>query len=703
MVSTGLQNYTLSADEATFDSSKRKMIAPASGYFALTATYNGITTSIPVKVDASGSTGSDPATAPSFSGNEFVTMLDKPDDWVDPDQPNLYVLGKFQDWNFKEPMIVHPSYGKNGVYEFDIDSTDKDDLMYTYFKMSTIDTRTNASAFTVAESTWHIKNDLINGKEDPNAEILGNDKQLELVNGNSNNIKAPWAGKWHYTVDIINKTITATTESPRPATPAEKVTLVAEIDGSNTELELTGSNGVYSVSSLNITGEEIYFKIDEQTVGAYINGTPINGTDDFYTTANKWNVTPGAYTVSLNTNNGEVEVLPFIFAMLEDVTPAGYDFDKYEEGSAWKFATLPTSSTSNTWTAPGGIYSQEAMDAEGQVTAFHVRGVAMDQQNLDHLAAHGKGFSVQKHPNKYVGNCLVYNREWSPGASVYNWPVGKNNELPYQLTFYADASKIKDAVDPEHPVRFRLVFQVLYRGRHDQTKANEIPCIYASASAASAWALSFDGVSDDVTGSEFPIDHRSFYRWEDEGSTIAEMPSELIVRSDFTGTPEPWDANGTANPYLINDERFMVYEFDMYGVPDNGTIAVHLNFSNVPWATFIFKEVKFFNVLNGKELLESRPGKASSRAANITNPFETNTARGSLLGTRNISYRYYTEDGVKEFKSEETNTGVDDIITDTNDNVPVEYFNLQGVKVENPSTGLYIKRQGQKTSKVVIR
>lgn len=33
----------------------------------------------------------------------------------------------------------------------------------------------------------------------------------------------------------------------------------------------------------------------------------------------------------------------------------------------------------------------------------------------------------------------------------------------------------------------------------------------------------------------------------------------------------------------------------------------------------------------------------------------------------------------------------------------VEYFNLQGVKVANPSAGLYIKRQGGKTSKVVIR
>lgn len=50
-------------------------------------------------------------------------------------------------------------------------------------------------------------------------------------------------------------------------------------------------------------------------------------------------------------------------------------------------------------------------------------------------------------------------------------------------------------------------------------------------------------------------------------------------------------------------------------------------------------------------------------------------------------------------------SGVDDVIADEieNENAPVEYFNLQGVRVENPSNGLYIKRQGNKVTKVIIR
>ncbi len=47
-------------------------------------------------------------------------------------------------------------------------------------------------------------------------------------------------------------------------------------------------------------------------------------------------------------------------------------------------------------------------------------------------------------------------------------------------------------------------------------------------------------------------------------------------------------------------------------------------------------------------------------------------------------------------------TAIDDIDADTNAG-PVEYFNLQGVRVENPSQGLYIRRQGDKAEKVYIR
>lgn len=45
--------------------------------------------------------------------------------------------------------------------------------------------------------------------------------------------------------------------------------------------------------------------------------------------------------------------------------------------------------------------------------------------------------------------------------------------------------------------------------------------------------------------------------------------------------------------------------------------------------------------------------------------------------------------------------GVDTI--EATDNAPVEYYNLQGVRVQNPESGLYIRRQGSKVTKVLVK
>ena len=45
-------------------------------------------------------------------------------------------------------------------------------------------------------------------------------------------------------------------------------------------------------------------------------------------------------------------------------------------------------------------------------------------------------------------------------------------------------------------------------------------------------------------------------------------------------------------------------------------------------------------------------------------------------------------------------TGIDNVIVNEE---PVEYYNLQGVKVANPSNGIFIKVQGNKASKVLVK
>ncbi len=46
-------------------------------------------------------------------------------------------------------------------------------------------------------------------------------------------------------------------------------------------------------------------------------------------------------------------------------------------------------------------------------------------------------------------------------------------------------------------------------------------------------------------------------------------------------------------------------------------------------------------------------------------------------------------------------SGINNIVTDASDNAPVEYFNLQGIRVNNPENGVFIRRQGKNVTKVV--
>ena len=68
-----------------------------------------------------------------------------------------------------------------------------------------------------------------------------------------------------------------------------------------------------------------------------------------------------------------------------------------------------------------------------------------------------------------------------------------------------------------------------------------------------------------------------------------------------------------------------------------------------------------------------------------------------LTGERVLTFNMNT---MEMFFSDIT-SGVENINIDSA--IPAVYFNLQGVQVENPSNGLYIIRQGDKTSKVFIR
>ena len=68
------------------------------------------------------------------------------------------------------------------------------------------------------------------------------------------------------------------------------------------------------------------------------------------------------------------------------------------------------------------------------------------------------------------------------------------------------------------------------------------------------------------------------------------------------------------------------------------------------------------------------------------------TAKGTVYGD------------TMQFTTEADLSGVEEIIApENNTEAPVEYYTLQGIRVQNPEKGLYIKRQGNKTTKIFLK
>ena len=116
------------------------------------------------------------------------------------------------------------------------------------------------------------------------------------------------------------------------------------------------------------------------------------------------------------------------------------------------------------------------------------------------------------------------------------------------------------------------------------------------------------------------------------------------------------------------------------------------------------------NVMDGvtlENIPADAPAAAPARAAAdpvnyegkvvATAPFLATEEAKNYIATLKVSV-----DGVESVAAPtEITTAVENIVVDAN--APAEYFNLQGVRVANPTNGLYIRRQGSTVSKVYVR
>lgn len=102
-----------------------------------------------------------------------------------------------------------------------------------------------------------------------------------------------------------------------------------------------------------------------------------------------------------------------------------------------------------------------------------------------------------------------------------------------------------------------------------------------------------------------------------------------------------------------------------------------------------------------EETPEDTPAARAPRKAKVLNTTEL-VAQPVTIGLKASSPNWASFHNLQLVQiSKNVNTGVNELAAD--ENAEVEYYNLQGVKVQNPEAGLYIVRKGGKTYKTILK
>lgn len=366
----------------------------------------------------------------------------------------------------------------------------------------------------------------------------------------------------------------------------------------------------------------------------------------------------------------------------EDITPIGLNFDNYYDGEPFK---IFSTETNGAWSGPANFYKEmhpTAFEDHGQLTSIMYCGQGQDFNSQNNVDAKIQPMVTVRKVNEHIGNALVINEQYSPLAAVKGWPGNGFQGHKPQFSFYIDNKDIKADVAKKHYVRVRLVYNALFRGCHhaqDVAANKEVKIVRSIYSTHERnWVIPED---DHKVGEEYAETGFDFAKWVDETGLEEDIPAVPVVYEPLAGEKEPLDpthdviSDTHKVPYLMNMERFRVYEFDTYiDNPSLNTISVQFNIldRNI---SYIIKEIKFTDL-------------------------GTDESAATLLGKRQIGWKYYN--------GKTSTSGIEDIEIDENgeiedENAPAVYYNLQGVQIKNPANGIYIVRRGNKVTKEVIR
>lgn len=194
--------------------------------------------------------------------------------------------------------------------------------------------------------------------------------------------------------------------------------------------------------------------------------------------------------------------------------------------------------------------------------------------------------------------------------------------------------------------------------------------------------------------------------FDEAGESICAHPLNVEVLEAPSGKPvfdisldikdcENGDGS-SVNPYLIGDDIDMDIKIDVTSGLFEDVVALYAYYTDNSDLEFSSNSVSYKSFFVA-------PGDSETTTYHLgTSTFEL----GRTAYIRAYGWKSDWSDTSlgwigRQVYVKRTSSGVDNI--EINDDAPVEYYNLQGLKVIEPSNGIFIRRQGDKTTKVTIR
>lgn len=343
-------------------------------------------------------------------------------------------------------------------------------------------------------------------------------------------------------------------------------------------------------------------------------------------------------------------------------------------------------------------------------------------------------------------------KNWTGSAPSVTFTTTNKNNLTTMKVTYSTGGVVKEAA----ALKFaETEFNVMLGSEFtapELTKATTAPAIYSSSNEEVATVDEETGNVTIIAAGQTTItattaENEAYYAGEAsytinvvDGSKKAKSIAEIITFEDdaqfVVDFPMTVAFKSYYNTFATDGENFIqIYDKAQpdYNVGDvipagwvtkyklyNSTTPELLPVSTLPEATetveftpAIVTEVTNADVnkvlkLQGVVLAEASPaGKANFTGTvnGVEFNFRNNYEKASVeAGTYDITFVvtiYQNAPSLYVIEYSQDTSGIESVEAD--DNAPVEYFNLQGVRVANPENGLFIRRQGNKVEKVVIR